>query len=120
MTKVSILPVTAEKGEVFYHAVTRDKKSQGKTAGEALDALTAQLSYDEASTLVILQSLRPDPLFNPAQQQRLAKLMDRWRTTRDKGGALPDDEQSELDSLVEAELHAAADRAAELADELKH
>lgn len=119
MTKVAILPIPTEKGEVSYRAVAGDKQSHGRTAGEALDALTTQLSEDEASTLVIVQSLRPDRFFNAAQQQRLGELMERWHRGRDKGQTLPADEQAELEALVEAELRAAAARAATLADELK-
>lgn len=119
MTKVAILPIPTDKGDVSYHAVAGDKQSQGKTAGEALDALTAQLSEEETSTLVIVQSLRPDRFFNIEQQQRLAELMSRWRTARDKGETLLPDEQAELEALVEAELRASADRTAVLADELK-
>jgi hypothetical protein len=66
---------------------------------------------------VIVQTLHPDPFFNAAQQQRLAELMGRWREARDQGGALPTDEQAELNALVEAEVHASADRAAGLVDE---
>lgn len=119
MTKVAILPIPTKKGGVSYRAVAGDKQSQGKTAGEALDALTAQLSEDEASTLIIVQSLRPDCFFNATQQRRLAELMERWRTARDKGKTLPVDQQSELEALVEAELRASADRATALADELR-
>ena len=119
MTKVAILPIPTEKGDVFYRAVAGDKLSDGKTAGEALDALNAQLSEDEASTLVIVQSRCPDRFFDAAQQQRLAELMGRWRTGRDQGQILPRDEQTELEALVEAELRAAATRAAALADQLK-
>ena len=119
MTKVAILPIPTEKGDLSYCAVAGERQSQGRTAGEALDALTAQLCEDEASTLVIVQSLRPDRFFNAAQQQRLAELMERWRTARDKGEALPTDQQAELDLLVEAELCASADRAAALSDELR-
>lgn len=117
MTRVAILPVPSEKGDFAYRAVAGDKQSHGKTAGEALDALTAQLSEGEASTLVIVQSLRPDRFFSAAQLQRLAELMARWRAARDMGETLPVDEQSELEALVEAELRAAARRAGALADE---
>ena len=119
MTKVAILPVPTERGDVSYRAVAGERQSHGRTAGEALDALTAQLSEDEASTLIVVQSLRPDHFFNAAQQQRLAELMDRWRTARDKGETLSTDQQSELEALSEAELSAAADRAAALSDELR-
>jgi hypothetical protein len=81
-----------------------------------LDALTAQLSADEASTLIIGQSLRPDRFFTAAQQQRLDALMARWRTLRDQGATLPADEQAELEALIAAELQASAARAAALAD----
>jgi len=117
MTRVAILPVLAEEGSVSYCAVAGDKYSRGNTAGEALDALTAQLSEDEAGTLVIVQNLRPDLFFNAPQQQRLAELMDRWRTGRDQERSLSADEQAELEALVDEELRASAARAAALADE---
>lgn len=118
MTKVAILPVPTEQGDLSYHAIAGSKHAEGKTAGEALDALTAQLPADEASTLVIVQSLRPDHFFNAAQQERLAALMARWRTARDQGKVLPVDEQAELEGLIEAELRASAARADALADAL--
>jgi hypothetical protein len=52
-----------------------------------------------------------DDFFTAAQQQRLSELMSKWRTARDSGGSLPLEEQSELESLVEAELLASAERA---------
>ncbi|MFH1884552.1 MAG: hypothetical protein ABIL62_17795 [Planctomycetota bacterium] len=119
MTKVAILPIPTEKADASYCAVAGNRQSYGNTAGEALDALTAQLSEDEESTLIIVQSLRPDRFFNAGQQQRLAELMGRWRIGRDKGQPLPTGEQADLEALVEVELRAAAARAAALADELK-
>ena len=82
MIKVAILPIPTEQGNLSYHAIAGAKHAEGKTAGEALDTLTAQLSADEASTLVIVQSLHPDRFFTAAQQDRLAALMARWRTAR--------------------------------------
>ena len=119
MTKVAILPVPAEQGDLSYHAIAGAKHAEGKTAGEALDALTAQLSADEASTLVIVQSLRPDQFFTAAQQEQLAALMARWRTARDQGDTLSVDEQAELEALIEVELRASAARTAALADALR-
>jgi hypothetical protein len=118
MVKVSIVPISTEQGELSYQAIASEKQARGKTAGEALDALTAQLSADEASTLVVIQSLRPDRFFTVDQQQRLATLTARWRTARDQGVSLPTEEQIELEALVEAELHASAARTAALADTL--
>ena len=119
MTKVAILPIPTEQGTLAYHAIAGEKHAQGKTAGEALDALTAQLSAYEASTLIIVQSLRPDRFFTAAQQERLAALMDRWRIARDQGATLPADEHTELEALIAAELQASAARAAALADALR-
>jgi hypothetical protein len=118
MIKVAILPIPAEPGTFSYRAIAGEKHAQGKTAGEALDALTAQLPADEASTLIIVQHLRPDRFFTAAQQQRLDALMARWRTARDQGATLPTDEQTELEALIDAELQASAARAAALADAL--
>jgi hypothetical protein len=36
--------------------------------------------------------------------------MARWRTARDTGSTLPPEEHAELEALVEAELHASAQR----------
>jgi hypothetical protein len=118
MTTVAILPVSDASGERIYRAVAGDKQSTGKTAGEALDALTAQLEGDEFSTLLIIQSFRPDWFFSTEQQQRLSDLMNLWRTARDEGQSLPPEQQAELDSLVEAELKAATARTAALVQQL--
>ena len=118
MIKVAILPIPTKQGDLSYRAIAGEKHAQGKSAGEALDALTAQLSADEASTLVIVQSLRPDRFFTAAQQQRLDALMARWRTLRDQGAPLPPDEQAELEVLIAEELQASAARATALADAL--
>jgi len=117
MTRVAILPIPSETGIVSYCAVAGDRHSQGRTVGEALDALTAQLPQDESGTLVIVQSLRPDRFFSAVQQQRLAELMERWRSARDRGDALSAEEQRELLALIETELRAAMDRAAAIAEE---
>lgn len=116
MTKVAILPIPTNQGDLSYRAIAGEKRAQGNTDGEALDALMAQLSADEASTLIMVQSLRPDRFFTPAQQQRLEALMGRWRIMRDQGDTLTADEQAELEALIAAELQAAAARAASLAD----
>lgn len=118
MTRVAILPVTTAQGSKSYRAVAGAVQSSGATAGAALDALTAQLSADETSTLVIVQSLRPDQFFTAPQQQRLDHLMARWRLARDQGTLLHAHEQSELESLIEAELQAATQRASALADDV--
>lgn len=114
MTKVAIFPVPGGEGGVAYLAMGRDKRSEGATPGEALDGLTRQLTQDEAGTLVVIQSQRPDRFFNADQQNRLRELMDQWRACRAKGQALPAAEQAELDKLTAEELAASACRAAEL------
>ena len=61
---------------------------------------------------------RDSDLFTEDQQERLAWLMARWRSARDRGDGLPAEEQAELEALVEAELAASAQRASALADAL--
>ena len=56
MTTITILP---EKND-SYRAVAGDKESTGRTAGEALDALTLQLEDEEGGTLVIVQNRKAD------------------------------------------------------------
>jgi hypothetical protein len=118
MTKVAILPVHGESGTVSYRAVAGDKRSEGSTAGAALDALTAQLSDEETATFLIVQSGRPDRFFSAIQHQRLAELMSRWRSAQEQGQDLPSDVKAELETLIDAELRASAARAGSLADEL--
>lgn len=66
---VAIVPISTASGEKSYRAIAGDKWSVGKTTGQALDALTDQLGETEFSALLVIQSFRPDPLFN-AEQQR--------------------------------------------------
>lgn len=110
MATVSILPISDPKGEKSYRALAGDKHSEGKTAGQALDALTAQLGEIEFSAIVLIQSFQPDSLFGVEQQKRLSELMDLWRLARDQDQELPINQQQELDQLVEAELRAAKAR----------
>jgi hypothetical protein len=114
MTTIAIVPDSAAPPTAF-RAVAGPHHSVGRTPGEALDALTAQLGADEAGTLVVVQHLRPDTFFTAAQRQRLGDLMARWRAARDRGASLPPAEQAELDALAAAELDAAARRTAALA-----
>lgn len=89
MTTVAILPVSDANGKKMYRAIAGDKQSTGKTAGEALDALTSQLKNSELGILLIIQSFSPDWFFGENQQQRLAELMTLWRKARDCGETLP-------------------------------
>ena len=119
MTTIAILPETQVTGATSYRAVAGQRQSVGQTPGEALDALTVQLGEQEAGTLVVVRHWRPDRFFTAAQQQRLAELMQRWRTARDTQQPLAPADQAELDALVAAELEAARQRAAALLHELR-
>ena len=111
MTTISILPESPSDSEMKYRAIAGQRHSLGKTPGEALDSITAQLSEEESGTLLVVQQLRPDCFFAESQQKRLAELMNRWRTARDQGTSLPANESVELEQLVAAELDATAKRA---------
>ncbi|MBW4611289.1 MAG: hypothetical protein KME22_29885 [Hassallia sp. WJT32-NPBG1] len=114
MTKVAILPIFDASGERSYRAIAGDKQTVGKTAGQALNVLTAQLGETEFSALLLLQSFHPDQFFSVEQQKRLSELMDLWRKARDDRQSLSQKLQTELDNLVEAELNAATARTASL------
>lgn len=119
MTTIAILPESSGGDATIWRAVAGDRESTGKTAGEALDAISAQLDENEISTLVIVQRLQPDRFFSDEQRKRLEQLMARWRDPRNTNGQLPTNEQSELEALVEAELEAATRRAEAVVDELR-
>jgi hypothetical protein len=81
--------------------------------------LTIQLLDGGADTLIIVRSLCPDQFFTAWQRHRLEQLMACWRSARDAGKSLAAEEQSELEALIEAEIHAATERAALLSQELR-
>ena len=118
MTKVGLIQETANATESAFRAVTVGKQGAGRTAGEALDALASQLKDDETDTLIVVRSIGPDQFFTSAQRQRLEHLMQSWRSARDSGTAFPAAEQAELEALIDAEVHATAERAAAIAREL--
>ena len=110
MTIITILPEKTNS----YRAFAGDKESTGRTAGEALDALASQLEDEESGTLVIVQNFKADKFFNAAQQERLTELM-QLRKER----SLSSEEESELESLVTAELDGARQRAETVLSGLK-
>lgn len=117
MNTVAILPIAAPNGETSYQATSGNTQSIGKTAGQALDALVAQLDEPGFNGLLVIQSFRPDTLFTEAQQSRLAALMTLWHNARDQGQDLPSEQQNELDQLVELELNAATARTTALVEQ---
>ena len=119
MTRVAILPELGEGGTIRYRAIAGEQQCVGKTAGEALDAISAQLPTDKTGTLVVVQNHRADEFFTREKCVRLEQLMARWRAARDAGVTLPAAEQAELDSLVQEEIVAAGRRAAVLHHELE-
>jgi hypothetical protein len=114
MTTVAILPISDASGKQSYRAISGNKQSVGQTAGEALDALTAQIGETNFSALLVIQSFCPDQFFSAEQQKRLSELMSLWRTARDLGEELLPEQQLELENLVEAELKAATARTASI------
>lgn len=71
MTTVATLATRDASGEKSYRAMSDDKPlciyagdkhSVGKTAGQAIDALTVQLGETEFTALLVIQSFRPDTL----------------------------------------------------------
>lgn len=117
MTAISIVPAQQPGTATAWRAVANGKEAFGRTAGEALDGLTAELS--QAGVFLIYEQWQPDEFFTAEQQQRLSELLARWRLTNDSGEPLAANEQVELEQLIEVELLAAGQRAATLAHEAK-
>lgn len=115
MTTVSILPIESVTGIRSYQAFSGQRTAEGTSAGAALDALSQRFPELADEPMIIVQRFQPDAYFSAAQQQRLLELMNRWRTFRDSGREFPDDEQAELEALVDAELRASGQRAADAA-----
>lgn len=74
MNKVAIFSVPTASGDLAYHAMVGNKHSHGKTAGEALDALTALLPKNEAGSLVVVQTRLSDRLLEGLTRRELEVL----------------------------------------------
>ncbi len=112
MPTITIQPDDLTATPRRYRATVGHRHAVGATVGEALDGLAQDFATEPA--LVVVQPMTPDAYFTAVQQRRLGELMTRWRVARDGGSQLPAEEQTELNSLVEAELRAAGERAASL------
>jgi len=117
MTAVTIVRENTEPGdEPRFRAIAGNSSNGdyvGKTAGEALDALTKQLGGPDDSSIIVVQQMRPDHFFTSEQINRLQSLISRSKTS-----ALTPDEQAELGALISEELQASALRVSAVADEL--
>ncbi|MGC2238679.1 MAG: hypothetical protein WA584_21170 [Pyrinomonadaceae bacterium] len=109
MTTITVLPE-----EKNFRAVAGKKESVGRTVGEAIDKLTEQLSEEEDGTLLVIQKQRADKFFGAGAQKRLIELM-----AKKENQTLSSEEITELESLIEAELNGARQRAEELIGGLK-
>lgn len=111
MTTVSILADSNEASTPRFRAVAGKHESVGKTAGEALDALNAQIGNLESASLIMVQHMQSDLFFSEVQYLRLRDLLEKRST-------LTKLEQGELERLVKDELIASAKRTEALADAL--
>ena len=113
MATITVIP-DDPRSATPYRAVAGDTYATGPTVGQALDGLRSKLGEPTGTTLVIVQSMTPDTLFTAEQRDRLAALMDRWSAARDAGLELASEEKLELNALVDGEVRAAGERAAQL------
>ena len=111
MTRIAILPERTDDS-TSWRAIAGDKQSVGRTAGEALDAIAAQLDDEAGGTLIIMQTQRPDRYFTAEERSRLEHLMANWREARDTGVELLEADQAELEALTRREVEASALRVA--------
>lgn len=116
MTTVTILHKKSQGDEETYWAVAPKEKLQtvGRSAGEALDALNAQMISTETGSFIIVQREQSDIYFTEKQLHRLQELIALSATE----AGLTSEEEAERDSLIEAEFMASAQRTSDLADAL--
>ena len=99
MSSVMIHSETTDHSKPRFRAVAGGLQSVGRTAGEALDSLLAQEGESIESSMIVIRRFAPDAYFSQAQHDRMQELLQRRST-------LSDDESSELDGLIDAELDA--------------
>jgi hypothetical protein len=64
MPTISIIPENAASGEIIWRAIAKEKEAVGKTAGEALDAITSLLDNEENSAFIVVPKvMKPDKFF---------------------------------------------------------
>lgn len=113
------MPEPGEGGTTWYRAIAGKRQCVGKTAGEALDAISAQLPAEKEAPWSSCRTFS-QTRFSRKSSVRVSKsLWSRWRTARGAGAALPPVEQAELDNLVQEEIAAAGQRARALRHELE-
>lgn len=117
MDAITILPT--HQPEESYEAAQGTLSARGRTAGEALDALTALLEPETATHVVVVQAQRPDRFFGATERARLEALMRRFHDAQASGEPLGEAEQAELERLIDAELDASEERARALTDALR-
>lgn len=118
MTKVAVSHEPGSAESMPYRAVAGRNQAMGRTAGEALDALAAQLPVEDAQTLVIVRDLKPDRFFDADQRRRLTELMALRAEVLAGRATWNREDEAELERLVDAELRAATERAEALARDL--
>ena len=99
MIPASILTEEFDSTSARFRAVSGKRQSVGRTPGEALDALLAQEKGIIESSAILIQRFVPDAYFSQAQHDRIQELLGRRYS-------LSEPENSELDSLIDAELDA--------------
>ncbi len=110
MTTIQI--IKERQGEqAVYRAISDGWHAAGATAGAALDALEALLPDDLQATAILIQRFTPDTFFAEAEQARLQELSEQLAVARAEGHELAPAEMSELEDLINAELHATSLRA---------
>jgi hypothetical protein len=119
MKTISIKTVTTTDGKRLYQVSLGTQSSTGKTAGEALDDLTAKMENQEINGFLFLQVNEPDQFFTAPQQEKSAELKSLWQVARDQGNTLPIEQQAELDDLMVLEMDAVIDRSKEMMNQLQ-
>lgn len=103
MGPVAIRKAEDEASEARFIAVAGERRSQGRTMGEALDALAADWGDETTPIAVFIHRFQPDEHFTQAQFVRMQDLLGRRAT-------LTPEERNELEALVDAELDATVAR----------
>jgi len=118
MTTVAVLHEPGGVESTPFRAISGSRQAMGRTAGEALDALSAQLPAEATETLVIVRELKADRFFGAEHGRLLKDLMILREQALAGRGTWTPENAADLERLVEMELHAATERAEALAREL--
>ncbi len=118
-TAIKLRPLEQHRAEDRgFYAITRGHNTTGPSAGDALNALLADLAPGEIPERIVIGRIGDDEFYDAVRVERLEQLTERLAEERRGGLSLTGSERAELERLVEEEEEAVVRRSEAIAADL--